>query len=261
MDTEKYFSLQDRVMVVTGGAAGVGRATAERFKASGAQVIVFDIDSQLEDAVAEMGVDGERVDVGDEQSMRTALNRVAERFGRIDGLVNNAGVFSVNNIVDSTTAEWEKCFRVNTLAVSYGIKYASSHMNPGSTIVNVASVAAIMSTPGYAAYSASKSAVCSLTQAAALELSQQGIRVNALCPGSVDTPMLRSQPNVDEEIAMNIAASPIRRIIQPEEVAALIHFLSAPDCGAVNGAIVPVEGGMSIGITQSLMESAVASHA
>lgn len=260
MNTKGHFSLEDRVMVVTGGASGVGRVTAERFKASGAHVVIFDIDIRLEWAAAEMGVDGERVDVSDEQSMQIAFNRVAERFGRIDGLVNNAGVFSVNNIVDSTTAEWEKCFRVNTMAVMYAIKHASPHMGAGSTIVNVSSVAAIMPTPGYAAYSASKAAAASLTQIAALELGNQGIRVNALCPGSVDTPMLRSQENVDEEIAMNVVASPIRRIIQPEEVAALIHFLSAPDCGAVNGAVVPIDGGMSMGITQSLMEAAVAAR-
>lgn len=252
------FSLTNRVAVITGAASGMGLATARRFAAAGAQVVIFDRSNGSLEA-KEIGATFHQVDVADESSVKTALDAVAERFGRIDVLVNNAGVFVEGALEESTTEEWTRNFQVNTLGVMYGIKHAVRHMPAGGSIINTSSVGGIMGTPGYSAYSASKAATVNLTKVAALEYGPKGIRVNCICPGSVRTPMLAGQDNAEQEAAMVTVASPIGRIIEPEEIAALMHFLASEDCGAITGAIIPIEGGMTAGITTALVEAATAS--
>lgn len=254
------FSLTNRVAVVTGAASGMGLAIARRFTAAGATVVMFD----RADGTAlaqELGATFHQVDVADEASIAAACDAVAEQHGRIDVMVNNAGVFATAAIEASSDADWTRQYQVNTLGPLHGIKHAARHMPEGGSIINTSSVAALMGFPEYAGYSASKSGVVALTKVAALEYGPRGIRVNCICPGSVETPMLASQDNAAEEAGLVTVASPICRIIKPEEVAALVHFLASNDCGAVTGAIIPVEGGLTSGFTPALAEAAITSLA
>jgi 3alpha(or 20beta)-hydroxysteroid dehydrogenase len=251
------FSLQDRVAVITGGASGIGFATARRFVAAGATVVVVDRDDARAVA-AEIDATAVRVDVTDGDALGAALDSVAAEHERIDVLVNNAGIF-IEGLIDDTSADdLLKAFEVNTLGVLHGIRHATTHMQPGASIINTASLAGQTGFPGYAAYSASKSAVIALTRVAALEYGPRGIRVNCICPGSVDTPMLAGQPSGDVEAGLIGVSAPLGRIVRPEEVAALMHFLAADDCPVLSGLTVPIDGGMSSGMSLTLIDAVVA---
>jgi NAD(P)-dependent dehydrogenase (short-subunit alcohol dehydrogenase family) len=132
-------------------------------------------------------------------------------------------------------------------------------MRPGASIINTASLAGQMGFPGYAAYSASKAAVIALTRVAALEYGPRGIRVNCICPGSVDTPMLAAQPSGEVEAGLIGVAAPLGRIVHPDEVAALLHFLAADDCPVLSGLAITIDGGMSSGMSIALTEAVVGS--
>jgi NAD(P)-dependent dehydrogenase (short-subunit alcohol dehydrogenase family) len=183
---------------------------------------------------------------------------VAAEHGRIDILVNNAGIFAEGLIDETPTDDWRRCFEVNTLGIRHGIRYATPHMPHGSAIINTASLAGVTGFPGYAAYTASKAAVVGLTQVAAMEYGPRGIRVNCICPSSVDTPMLAAQDNRDIEVELCRVAAPLGRIIDPREVAALIHFLAAEDCPMLSGLAIPIDGGMTAGMSIALADTVIA---
>ena len=170
------------------------------------------------------------VDVAEESQVKALVAEVIRRHGRIDILVNSAGLIDdMLPIAEMSAQAMRRHFDVNCMGVWSTMRHAAPHMAGGS-IINVSSVAALLGVATYAAYSASKAAVVSLTQTAAVELADKGIRVNCVCPGSIDTPMLRQQANADIEIGFIEKAAAAGRIGQPEEVAALIHFLAADDC-------------------------------
>jgi NAD(P)-dependent dehydrogenase (short-subunit alcohol dehydrogenase family) len=250
------FRLNERVAVVTGAASGIGHATARRFVAAGADVVLFDRDD-ARPAAEELGAKALQVDVRDEQQVSDAMSSVAADHGRIDILVNNAGIFVEGTIDETPADDWRRAFEVNALGMRHGIRYATPHMPPGSAIVNTASIAAVAGFPGYGAYTASKAAVVGITQVAAMEYGPRGIRVNCICPSSVNTPMLAAQDNREIEVGLTSIAAPLGRIIEPSEVAALIHFLAAPDCPALSGLAVPIDGGMTAGMSPQLIEAIV----
>ena len=252
------FSLEHRVAVITGGASGIGLATARRFVAAGATVVLVDRDDARAVA-ADLNATALRVDVTEGDALGAALDSVAAEHERIDVLVNNAGIFIEGLIDDMSPDDLRKAFEVNTLGVSEGIRRATPHMRPGASIINTASLAGQTGFPGYAAYSASKAAVIAITRVAALEYGPRGIRVNCICPGSVDTPMLAHQPSGDVEAGLIGTAAPLGRIVRPEEVAALMHFLAAEDCPMLSGLAVPIDGGMSSGMSLKLIDAVVAS--
>ena len=252
------FSLRDRVAVVTGGASGIGLATARRFVAAGATVILVDRDDARAVA-ADIGATALRADVTDGEAVGAALDSVAAAHERIDVLVNNAGVFVEGLIDDMSDDDIRATFDVNTLGVAHGLRRATPHMGPGASIINTASLAGHMGFPGYAAYSASKAAVIALTRVAALEYGPRGIRVNCICPGSVDTPMLAAQPSGDSEAELVALAAPLGRIVHPDEVAALMHFLAADDCPVLSGLAITIDGGMSSGMSIGLTDAIGAS--
>lgn len=252
------FSLQDRIAVVTGGGSGIGLATARRFVSAGAHVLLVD----REDAsgvAAEIGATALQVDVSDEAALAAALDQAAARHGRIDILVNNAGIFVEGTIDETISEQLQTAFDVNASGVLWGIKHATPHMTRGGSIVNTASLAGILGFAGYAAYSASKAAVIAITRVAAVEYGPRGIRVNCICPGSVDTPMLAAQPSGDVEAGLIGVAAPLGRIVRPDEVAALIHFLASDDCPMLSGLAIPIDGGMHAGMSLKLTEAVVAS--
>jgi 3alpha(or 20beta)-hydroxysteroid dehydrogenase len=241
-----------KTVVITGGASGIGLATAERLAAANAHVVLADRDDASA-AAERLGGRCIHTDVSDERSVRDMMASA----GPIHGLVQAAGVMSEALLTDLDARELERLMRVNAYGVFHGLKYTPTHMVAGGAVVNVSSVAATVGMAGYAAYSASKAAVLALTRAAALEFGSSRIRVNAICPSSVDTPMLQAQSNCDVEITLTRAASPLGALGTPGHVAALVHFLLADDCPDVSGQALNVDGGMTAGYTTDLINQLI----
>jgi 3alpha(or 20beta)-hydroxysteroid dehydrogenase len=254
------FSLAGKIAVITGGGSGIGLAAARRLAAAGAKVTIA---NRSDSAAAAAAFGGEylALDVAEEAQVAKVVAAVAGRHGRIDVLVNSAGVVAdMVPITELSAAGMRRHFEVNTLGVWAMMRHAAPHM-PGGSIINVASVAALLGVSTYAAYSASKAAVVSLTQTAAAELAERGIRVNCICPGSIDTPMLRSQENADVEIGFVETAAAAGRIGAAEEVAALIHFLAADDCRYITGQAIVIDGGLAHIHSHALVETVVRAKA
>ncbi len=242
--------LEGRIALVTGGASGIGAATARRLAAEGARVWVADIDLAGAQTVASE-IDGAAVemDVADEASVRAAVVEA----GEVDVLVNNAGTDRFAFFVNTDPELWDFVLGVNlrgTIAVTHAVLGGMQARGRGA-IVNVASEAGRVGSQGSAVYSAAKAGVIGFTRAVARESSRFGVRVNAVAPGPIDTPLLNAAPEEYGEIGERlkqgmIAATSMRRIGQPEEVAAAIAFLASDDASFVTGQTINVSGGLSM---------------
>jgi NAD(P)-dependent dehydrogenase (short-subunit alcohol dehydrogenase family) len=180
--------------------------------------------------------------------MAGLLDEAVQRFGKLDVLVNNAGIANVHPVDAADIERADRYFRVNALSVLIGIREAGKRMREGGSIVNISSLSAARGTPGWAEYGMSKAAIASVTQTAAIELGPRGVRVNAICPGGVRTP-LAVQVNGDALDKAMLALAPLGRIGRPEEIAAAIHFLASDDASYVTGQAIFVDGGWSVGTT------------
>jgi NAD(P)-dependent dehydrogenase (short-subunit alcohol dehydrogenase family) len=237
----------DKVVVVTGGGSGIGLATVRRFMEGNARVVVADRDDvAARKAVRDVegGSDERRLwvsacDVSNEADVEATVAGAIERFGSIDVVVNNAGVMIFKSLEQHTRDDWNKVLSVDLLGAFYFIRQAFSKMRPGGAIVNVASVHAVETTPLVAAYAAAKAALVSLTHTAAIEGKPKGIRVNAVLPGAVATPMLWNNPNVKAGLEVINKAD----VGRPEDIAAAISFLASSDAAFIQGAAVLVDGG------------------
>jgi len=246
-----FFSLEHKTALVTGGISGIGLAVARRFLAAGAKVVVTDL-RDGNDTAREMGAAFFRADVADEQETIAAFEFAEKTFGKLDIVVNNAGVGDVGGrLQEMDSALWDKIMRVNVYGVLLGCKHAPRFMNDGGSIINTASQAAMTKVPTFEPYSASKSAVVSLTQTAALELASRQIRVNAVCPTAIRTPML---PDDDDEILLAEACIPLGRPGETEDVVGLYHFLASDDSRFINGQAILVDGGWTAGLSDRLIE-------
>jgi 2-hydroxycyclohexanecarboxyl-CoA dehydrogenase len=242
--------LEGRIALVTGGASGIGAATARRLAAEGARVAVADVNEAGARSVASE-IDGIalRMDVTDVESVRAG---VAEA-GDVDVLVNNAGTDRFSFFVNTDEELWDFVLAVNlrgTIAVTHAVLDGMQKRGRGA-IVNVASEAGRVGSQGSVVYSAAKGGVIAFTRAVARESSRFGVRVNAVAPGPIDTPLLNAAPEQLGEIgerlkAGMIAATSMRRIGQPEEVAAAIAFLASDDASFVTGQTINVSGGLSM---------------
>lgn len=236
----------DRVAIVTGAAGGIGLATALRLGAEGARVVMADRDAgrtrTASPRVFEAGAPDVLVqacDVADETQVETCVQAALARFGRVDVIVNDAGLMTFEALVDLTAADWRRVLDVDLLGAFHFVKQGFRHLRRGGAIVNVASIHALETEPQVAPYAAAKAALVSLTRSAAIEGKPLGIRVNAVLPGAVDTPMLWSNPNVRSGVEHVDRAY----VGLPEQVAAAIAFLASDDAAFVQGAALVVDGG------------------
>lgn len=253
--------LDGRVVIVTGAARGQGEQEARLFAAEGARVVVADVlDDRGEDVAKELDALYVHLDVGREDDWGAAVAAVKGAYGRIDGLVNNAGILRFNALVDTPLDEFLQVVQVNQVGCFLGIKTVAGEIAAagGGTIVNTASYTALTGMAAVGTYTATKHAILGLTRVAALELAHQRIRVNAICPGAVDTPMsnpAQLDPTADpvemtralDELYSKLV--PLGRVGRPEEVARLALFLTSEDSSYITGQPFVIDGGWLAGVS------------
>ncbi|WP_439568910.1 SDR family NAD(P)-dependent oxidoreductase [Sphingopyxis sp.] len=241
--------LSGKVAIVTGSAQGIGEAAVQRLAHEGARVMCLDINRRVEKVAARIGEAAHAAvtDVSDMSALAAAVDETVRRWGRIDILVNNAGIDGVPAILEEgDPADFDHVLSVNLRASWATMKFALPHMvaNSGGAIVNVASVAALVGFETLSIYAASKAALLGLTRTAALEYGGRGIRINALCPGGVMTPLARSfMEEGSAEAWAELHA--LKRFAEPEEIASVIAFLASDEASFITGAVIPVDGGMT----------------
>ena len=232
--------------VVTGGASGLGAAIASRLLADGARVAVFDLDV----SGAPAGTLGVRTDVTDDDSVRAAVARVLDEWGRLDVLVNNAGIGAQGTVADNPDDEWRRVFDVNLFGMVRVTRAAlpALRRSPAAAVVNTGSIAATAGLPQRALYSATKGAVLALTRAMAADHLAEGIRVNCVHPGTADTPwigrLLARADDPEAERAALEARQPHGRLVTADEVAGAVAYLASPRSGSTTGTAIAVDGGM-----------------
>ena len=259
------YNLSGQVAVVTGGASGIGGATARRLAADGAQVLIADIDEAAaqENAARITEAGGEAnvmvADMGKSADIVAMIEGVIECWGRLDILVNNAYSPTAahdTDIPDTTEEAWDSGLAVMAKALFLATKYAIPHMerNGGGNIVNISSVHGLLQSPGFLVYEASKSAVIGMTRQMAAELGPRGIRVNAICPGHIVTENI--QKHMWQENPSGYAffeeQYPLRRCGKPEEIASAIAFLCSREASFITGHALVVDGGLSLQLQENL---------
>jgi len=234
----------NKTCIVTGGGSGIGRATCLQMAQEGGYIVVADLDLASAQATADaIGASGrkaiaDRCDVGDSAAVQAVVRKALAHNNAIDVIVNDAAMMTFTPIVDIAEAEFFEVLTVNLGSVFFFAKYGAPHMPPGSAFVNVSSVHAFATTQNVVPYASSKGAIQAFTRGFALEMQSRQIRVNAVAPGSVDTPMLWDNPNVKSGAEKVTGA-----IGKPEDLAAAICFLASNDARFVNGATLLVDGG------------------
>ena len=251
-------NLSGKVAIVTGGSKGMGLGIATRFVRQGAKVAIVSNDPESL-AAAEAGIDAARNvlcfegDVSAADDMERAVHSAADRFGGVDCLVNSAGIQRYGTVVDTPEETWDEVLNVNLKGVYLASKFAIPEIakRGGGSVINIASVQAYASQSNVAAYTATKGAIVAMTRAMALDHADQSIRVNAICPASIDTPMLRwaadlwkGDSTAEQTVAAWGAGHPVGRVGTVEEVAALANFLASDLCEFMTGADLKVDGGV-----------------
>ncbi len=246
----EQFRLDGKVALITGAARGQGEAEARLFTAAGARVVLTDVLDELGEAAAADIGDAARFvhhDVRDEASWAQAVDVATETFGRLDVLVNNAGILETDRIENQTLEGFEAIVRVNLYGVFNGMRAAIAPMRAsgGGSIVNISSAAGLRGVPGYGAYGATKWAVRGITKTAALELAADRIRVNSVHPGAVDTPMVAAS-NLQRGEG-GLPGAPLGRVAIPEDIANLVLFLASDASSYITGAEFAIDGGGFMG--------------
>jgi len=252
--------LENKVSIITGGTSGIGRATALLFAREGARVIIAARDEsrgkEVEQAILSGGGLAKfvRCNVQRATDCQRVVRSAIEAYGHLDIVFNNAGVeYPDRSVLETAEEEWDQTMDTNAKGVYLMSKYAIPHLveSGGGVIINTASIWGMVAGKGAAAYCASKGAVILLTKAMAIDHAAQGIRVNCICPGSVDTPMLRQEMTklggIEKARPIFAARHPLNRISTPEEIARIVLFLASPDASFISGAWLPIDGARTAG--------------
>ena len=238
------FLLTGKSAIVTGGSSGIGRAIARRFAEAGARVLVVDRHPTPD------GFDFHEADVASEADVAGMFDAARQKLGRVDLLVNNAGIQPLGVGFAGLTGELlERTLAVNVAGVAFGIKHAARVLAEGGRVINTASFVGLIGLPGAAAYATSKAAVIHLTRLGAMELAPRRITVNAVSPGTIRTPAVTGIPD-NPEIAFIEQRAPLGRLGEPDEVAALYHFLASDDAAYITCQNIASDGGLRAGWTE-----------
>ena len=256
--------LQDKVAIVTGGARGMGEATIRLFAREGAKVVIADVlEAEGQALAADIGDAAmfQRLDVSDEGSWTALVDAVIARHGRIDALVNNAAVVAFGPITDLTVAEIDRVLGINVKGTMLGLKHVGAKMCAAGrgSIVNISSVDGLRGVNSVSLYSSSKWAVRGFTKSAALEFGHQGVRVNSVHPGGVNTAMGNPQALEGDAKNYGFERVPLQRIGEPEEIAAASLFLCSDEASYICGAELAVDGGWAAGYYHHYLPAAPAS--
>ncbi len=244
--------LNDKRVIITGAASGIGEAIARRFAEEGARVLVADINEEAANNTAQqIGslATGIALDVTKSPQVEMVVNKAIELWGGLDIMVNNAGVGVAAKTAETSEEDWQRVIDVCMKGTFLGMKYAIPVMQKqkSGSIINMASVASIVGVPDRAAYCAAKGGVMALTRAAAVDHASEGLRINCIAPGTVDTPWVqRITGNYDDPEAARTAMKarqPHGRLVSPEEVAAMAVYLASDEAGSTNGSVMVVDGG------------------
>jgi 2-keto-3-deoxy-L-fuconate dehydrogenase len=253
------FRLDGKCALITGAGSGIGEAIASLFAEQGARVIVADVQADAAQRVTRCIVDQGGVadaltlDVADEEQVRAGFGRVADQYGRLDILVNNAGISHVGTILETSLEEWERVLRVNAggvfLCARDAVRLMLEQAPKGGVILNMSSAAALIGVDRRLPYSASKGAVLALTRSIAMDFVDQGIRCNAICPGTVQTPFVegylrRNFPGQEDAVRQTLhARQPLGRMGHPAEIAAAALYLASDEAAFVTGSALVIDGG------------------
>ena len=246
--------LEGKRAIVTGAGAGIGRAIALRMSQEGARVVVSDVDEESANEVAsELENDSlvQRSDVTKEDEVEALVSRVVEEWGGLDAMVNNAGVGIAATTPETSEEDWDTVLDVCLKGTFFGMKYAIPAIkdSEGGSVINMSSIAALVGLNDRAAYSAAKGGILSLTRAAAIDHIEEGVRVNCIAPGTVDTPWVAritaGYDDPQEAREKMKARQPHGRLVTPEEIAAMAVYLASEEAGSVVGACMVVDGGMT----------------
>jgi NAD(P)-dependent dehydrogenase (short-subunit alcohol dehydrogenase family) len=244
--------LDGKVAVITGAGSGIGFATARRFTAEGARVVCADVDAEAgARAASEVGGLCVQVDVADEEQVKALFQRAADEYGRVDIAFNNAGISPSDDDSILTTGmdAWERVQRVNLTSVYLCSKYAIEHMQHGGggSIINTASFVAVLgSATSQISYTASKGGVLAMSRELGVQFARENIRVNALCPGPINTPLLQELFAKDpERAARRLVHIPMGRFGEADEIAAAVTFLASDDASFITASTFMVDGGIS----------------
>jgi NAD(P)-dependent dehydrogenase (short-subunit alcohol dehydrogenase family) len=244
------FDLEGKNAYITGAAGGIGQAVAARFRRAGANVVITDI-SDAHKVAEDMDAIFHQMDVSNEEQVARSLARAESQLGKLDVVVNNAGIGEVGHTLEQSEQTFiERTTKVNQWGVLYGLKHAPKHMNDRGSIINTASMAAFINMISSGVYSATKAAVISMTQMSALELGSRGIRVNAVCPGYIATAL----GSGDEGVNLCEALTALGRVGTTDDLTGLYHFLASDESSYLTGQALKVDGGWSCGPSSTVLE-------
>ena len=255
------FRLDEKIALITGGGSGIGAAMATLFARQGAQVCIVELNEegarQVVTSIQQEGgkADAFTGDVAEEEQVQRVMDEIVTRYGRLDILVNNAGISHVGNVLETSLDDWERTLRVNArgvfLCTREGVRQMVKQTPSGGSIINLSSVAAQVGLERRLAYSSSKGAVLALTRSVAIDFVGQGIRCNALCPGTIQTPFVegylaRSFPGHEDEVRQTLhARQPLGRMGTPEEIATAALYLASDEASFTTGAAFSIDGGLT----------------